>query len=321
MKAIYLQKKGGADALVAGEIPRPNPPPGEVLVKVHATAVMPTELGWMPTFNTPSGQPRPFPIVLSHEFSGEVESLGDGVADLKVGDEVYGLNDWFSNGAQAEYCVAPPKSLALKPKSLNHAEAAVVPISALTAWQALFEKGQLERKQRVLIHGGAGGVGTFAVQMARWRGAHVTATASAGNMDFVRALGADVVIDYHKTRFEDVVCDMNVILDGVGGETLERSWKVLEAGGKLISIVGETTQTPLSQRSRDTFMLVRSDGAQLSEIARMIDSGELRVFLEAVYPLEQAREAYARAQQGKMRGKIALGVLSDTMVSENPKNP
>lgn len=318
MKAVYLPNKAGADALVAGEIPRPNPPPGETLVKVHATAVMPTELSWMPTFNTPSGQPRPFPIVLSHEFSGVVEG---NVADFKAGDEVCGVNDWFTNGAQAEYCVVSPKALARKPKSLNHAEAAVVPISALTAWQALFEKGKLERKQRVLIHGAGGGVGTFAVQLARWRGAHVTATASAGNIDFVRALGADVVIDYHKTRFEDVVCDMDVILDGVGGETLERSWTVLEDGGRLITIVGETTRAPLSQRSRDAFMLVRVDGAQLSEIGRMIDAGELRVFLEAVYPLEDAKDAYARAQQGKMRGKIALSVLSDTVVSENPKNP
>jgi NADPH:quinone reductase-like Zn-dependent oxidoreductase len=214
-----------------------------------------------------------------------------------------------------------PKALAPKPKSLNHAEAAVVPISALTAWQALFEKGQLERKQRVLIHGGAGGVGTFAVQMARWRGAHVTATASSGNIDFVRALGADTVIDYHKTRFEDMVCDLDVIFDAVGGETLERSWKVLKGDGKLITIVGETTQAPLSQRSRDAFLLVRADGAQLAEIGRMIDAGELRVFVEAVYPLARAKDAYARAKEGKMRGKIALNVLPDTIVSENPKNP
>ncbi len=317
MKAVYLPKKAGADALVAGEIPRPNPPPGEALVKVHATAVMSTELDWMPTFNTPSGQPRPFPIVLSHEFSGVVEG---NVADFKAGDEVYGVNDWFANGAQAEYCVVSPKALAPKPKSLNHAEAAVVPISALTAWQALFEKGKLERKQRVLIHGAAGGVGTLAVQLARWRGAHVTATASAGNIDFVRALGADVVIDYHKTRFEDVVCDMDVILDVVGGETLERSWKILEDQGRLITIAS-ANRAALSQRSQDAFMLVRADGAQLSEIGRMIDAGELRVFLEAVYPLEDAKDAYARAQQGKMRGKIALSVLSDTIVSENPKNP
>jgi len=321
MKAVYLEKKGGADALVSGEIPRPTPRQDEVPVKIHATAVTPTELDWMPTFNTPSGQSRSFPIVLSHEFSGVLESLNGITNGLKVGDEVYGLNDWFTNGAQAEYCVVSPKAIAAKPKSLNHAEAAVVPISALTAWQALFEKCKLEQKQRVLIHGAAGGVGTFAVQLARWRGAHVTATASSGNIDFVRALGADVVIDYHKTRFEDVVCDMDVIFDAVGGETLKRSWKILKEGGKLVTIVGEPDNAAASQRARDAFLLVRADGAQLAEIGRMIDAGELRVFLEAVYPLEQAKDAYARAQRGKMRGKIALNILPDTLVSENPKNP
>jgi NADPH:quinone reductase-like Zn-dependent oxidoreductase len=321
MKAIYLERKAGAEALVAGDIPRPNPRSGEMLIRVHATAVMPTELNWKPTFNTSSGQPRSFPIVLSHEFSGMVESLGAEAAGFKVGDEVYGLNDWFTNGAQAEYCTVSPKSLAPKPKTLRHTEAAVVPISALTAWQGLFEKGQLERKQRVLIHGGSGAVGTFAVQLARWRGAHVTATASSANLDFVRSLGADVVIDYHATRFEDVMCDTDVIFDAVGGETLERSWKILKSTGKLISIVGETTDAALSQRSRDAFMLVRADGAQLAEIGGMIDAGELRVFVETVYPLAGAREAYARAERGRMRGKIALGISDDSAVSENPKNP
>ena len=321
MKAIYLEKKAGADALITGDIPRPNPRPGEILVKVHATAVMPTELNWMPTFNTLSGQPRPFPVVLSHEFSGVIESVSGDGAVFSVGDEVYGLNDWFTNGAQAEYCVVSPEALAPKPKKLSHAEAAVVPISALTAWQGLFEKGQLEKKQRVLIHGASGAVGTFAVQMARRRGAHVTATASSGNLDFVRALGADVVIDYHAARFEDVVCDMDVIFDGVGGETLERSWKILKSTGKLVSIVGETANAPLSQRSRDAFMLVRADGQQLADIARRIDAGELRVFVEATYPLAEARDAYARAERGKMRGKIALSILDDSIVSENPKNP
>lgn len=321
MKAIYLGKKAGADALVAGNVPRPNPGAGDVLIKVHATAVMPTELNWKPTFYTPSGPPRPFPVVLSHEFSGMVEALGTGVSGFAVGDEVYGLNDWFTNGAQAEYCVVSQQALARKPKTLRHTEAAVVPISALTAWQGIIEKGQLAKKQRVLIHGGAGAVGTFAVQLARWRGAHVTATASAGNLDFVRALGADAVIDYHATRFEDVVCDMDVVFDTVGGETLERSWKILEKTGKLFSIVGETTQAPLSQRSRDAFMLVRADGKQLAEIGALIDAGELRVFVEAVYPLENAKEAYARAERGKMRGKIALSIVDDSVVSENPKNP
>jgi NADPH:quinone reductase-like Zn-dependent oxidoreductase len=321
MNAIYLEKKGGAESLVSGEIPKPTPKAGEVLVKVYATAVMPTELHWISTFNQASGEPRPFPIVLSHEFSGVVESAGGAVNNVAPKEEVYGLNDWFTNGAQAEYCVVAATALARKPKSLNHNEAAVVPISALTAWQGLFEKGKLERNQRVLIHGGSGGVGTFAVQLARWRGAQVTATASAANAEFVRALGADKVIDYQTARFEDVICDVDVVFDGVGGETMARSWKVLKPSGRLVTIASATTKAVSDQRSRDAFMMIRPDGQQLAELGRMIDAGELRVSVEAVYPLARAREAYARAQEGKMRGKIALTVIDDRNVSENPKNP
>ena len=197
----------------------------------------------------------------------------------------------------------------------------MVPISALTAWQGLFERGKLERNQRVLIHGGSGAVGTFAVQLARWCGARVTATTSAANIEFVRALGADQVIDYKTTRFEDVICDMDVVFDTVGGETMARSWKVLEETGRLVTIVGDLIKTAPDKRSQDAFMLVRADGQQLAKLGGMIDAGELRVFLEAVYPLARASEAYARAQAGKMRGKIALSVVDDSNVSENPKNP
>ena len=309
MKAAYLKSNAGAGSLTLGDIPAPKPADGEVLVKVYSTAVMPTELQWQPTFNQPDGKARAFPIVLSHEFSGVIVSLGPNVTGLSVGDEVYGLNDWYTNGAQAEFCVVSAGAVAHKPKSLNFAEAAVVPISALTAWQALIERGQLERGQRVLIHGAAGGVGTFAVQLARWRGANVIATASADNVDFVRALGADQVIDYRKTRFEDVICDVDVVLDGVGGETLQRSWSILKPGGKLLTIVGGGESA--DQKTRDAFFIVRAYASQLSRLGGMIDAGQLRVFLEAVYPLDAARDAYARAQQGGMRGKIALTVFQD----------
>lgn len=318
MKAAYL--KSNAGSLTLGDIPAPKPAAGEVLVKVYSTAVMPTELHWQPTFSQPDGQARPFPIVLSHEFSGVIAALGANVSGLVVGDEVYGVNDWYTNGAQAEFCVVSAGAVAHKPKSLNFAEAAVVPISGLTAWQALFERSQVERGQRVLIHGGAGGVGTFAVQLARWRGAYVVATASADNIDFVHALGADQVIDYRKTRFEDVICDVDVVLDGVGGETLQRSWSVLKPGGKMITIVspGESAD----QRTRDAFFIVRADGSQLARLAGMIDAGQLRVFLEAVYPLAAASVAYAHAEQAGKRGKIALTVFEDpddrTNIADEP---
>jgi NADPH:quinone reductase-like Zn-dependent oxidoreductase len=308
MKAVYLEKKAGSEALVAGEILRPDPEAAQVLVKVHATAIMPTEVQWTPTFQTQLGSPRPFPIVLGHEFSGVVAGTGSNVNGFQVGEAVFGLNDWFINGAQAEFCIVDESGLARKPKSLNHTEAAVVPISALTAWQGLFEKGNLQRGQRVLIHGAAGSVGMFAVQLARWRGARVIATASAANLEFVRALGADQVIDYHKTRFEDVMCDVCVVFDPVGGETLERSWKVLEPDGKVVTVATSSGESD-DPRVRDAFMIVRADGTQLAQIARMIDSGELRVYLEQTFDLAQARQAYARAGQGGMRGKVALRVI------------
>jgi NADPH:quinone reductase-like Zn-dependent oxidoreductase len=307
MKAVYLDKQAGAESLVAGQIPRPNPAAGEVLVKVHATAVTPTELQLSPTFNKQSGEPRPFPIVLSHEFSGTVESVGPDVNNVETGAAVYGLNDWFANGAQAEYCVASAGALAPKPRSLDHVHTCVVPISALTAWQGLFTRGNLQRGQRVLIHGGAGAVGNFAVQLARWRGAYVTATASTANVGFVRSLGADQVIDYRTTKFEYVMCDVDVVFDTVGGETLERTWPLVKPGGKVVTIAAQSEGVS-EQRVRDAFMIVEANSSQLAEIAKLIDAGVLRVFVAETFALSQAVEAYARAERGNMRGKIALQV-------------
>ena len=309
MKAIRLHTRGGPEALVYDEAPQPHPQAGEVLVRVHAAAVTPTELLWEPTWKTRTGADRPFPIILGHEFSGVIAALGAGITEWAEGDPVYGLNDWFADGAQAEYCVAPAAPLAPKPRSLEHVQAAVVPISALTAWQALFEHARLRAGQRVLIHGAAGSVGSFAVQLARWRGVHVIGTASAQNLDFVRALGADEVLDYQVTQFEECVRDMDAVLDTVGGETLKRSWGVLKSSGTLVTIAtqSEGTQDPAV---RDAFFIVEANRAQLAEIARLIDDGQLQVFLQEVFPLAQARQAYERAQGRGNRGKVVLRVVS-----------
>lgn len=305
MKATRLHVRGGPEALVYEEAPQPHPKAGEVLVRVHAAAVTPTELMWVPTWKTRTGEDRPFPIILGHEFSGVIAAVGASVTDWAEGDPVYGLNDWFEDGAQAEYCVAPAAPLAPKPRSLDHVQAAVVPISALTAWQALFERASLRTGQRVLIHGAAGSVGSFAVQLARWRGVHVIGTASAHNLEFVRELGADEVIDYRATRFEDIVRDIDAVLDTVGGETLNRSWGVLKSGGKLVTIAAQSegTQDPAV---RDAFFIVEANRSQLGEIARLIDGGHVRPILEEVFPLAQARQAYERAQRGGNRGKVVF---------------
>ena len=308
MQAIYLEQRAGVEGLVAGEIPRPSPKEGEVLVKVRATSVTPSELEWFTTFNLPFGEPRPFPIVLSHEFSGVVSSVGTRVTGFSIGDEVFGLNDWFIDGAQAEYCVAKATALALKPKSLFHVQSAVVPISALTAWQGLFQRAKLEPGQRVLIHGAAGCVGSFAVQLARWRGARVIAPISSGNFEFVRLLGADELIDYRTTRFEDVIKNVDVVFDTVGDEILERSWPVLAPGGRLVT-VATGRNGAAERRVRDAFLRVQPDGSQLAEIGRMIDHGEIKAHVGPIFPLTAAKLAYARAKHGLRRGKVALRVI------------
>jgi len=315
MKAIYLEKKAGPEGLVAGEIPRPNPKDDEVLVKVHATSVSPAEFDWFTTFNLPFGEPRPFPIVLSHEFSGMVESIGAAVTGFYPDDEVFGLNDWFVNGAQAEYCVAKATALARKPKSLFHVQSAVVPIPALTAWQGLVQKAKLERGQRVLIHGAAGGVGSFAVQFAHWRGAHIITPISSGNFDFVRSLGADELIDYRTTRFEEIVKEVDVVFDTVGGETLERSWPLLAPGGRLVTVATQSNGA-VEPRVRDAFMRVLPEGAQLTWIGRLIEQGEIKAHVGPIFPLAAAKLAYARASHGLRRGKIALRVI-DRYASSN----
>jgi NADPH:quinone reductase-like Zn-dependent oxidoreductase len=239
MRAIRLHGGGGSESLICEDTPIPEPRDGQVLIRVHAAAVTPTEFAWYPTFHTPEGNARPFPIILGHEFSGVVAAMGGSNRDARVGDSVYGLNDWFMDGAQAEYCLVAAASVAPKPATVDHTLAAAVPISALTAWQALVDRAQLSEGQRILIHGGAGGVGSVAVQLARHKKAHVIVTASAANMDFMIGLGADEVIDYRTTPFETVVRDVDVVLDTVGGETRDRSWRVLRKGGQLVTIAAD----------------------------------------------------------------------------------
>jgi NADPH:quinone reductase-like Zn-dependent oxidoreductase len=309
MKAVGITAPGGLDKLAYEAVPRPKPGEDEVLVRVHAAAITPTELSWSETWKTRAGADRPFPIILGHELAGGVVALGPNVTDLALGQAVYGFNDWDRQGAQAEYCLARPAQLAPKPQSLDFVQAAEVPISALTAWQALFDHAHLAAGQRVLVHGATGGVGAFAVQLAHWAGAHVIATASTHNLDFARELGADEALDYTTTRFEVVVRDVDVVLDTVGGETQVRSWGVLKPGGMLVSVVAAPSHEQVAAHGmRAIFFIVEPDRQQLIEIGRLIDTEQLRPLVAAVYPLEQARAAYARAQGGRMRGKIVLQV-------------
>jgi NADPH:quinone reductase-like Zn-dependent oxidoreductase len=304
MRAIQLHQVGGTESLLYEDAPKPSPKDSQVLVQVYATAITPTEFAWYPTFHTPEGGTRPFPIILGHEFSGFVDAIGPACTGVQVGDPVYGLSDWFINGAQADYCLTIPANIAPKPTSLDHTQAAAVPISALTAWQALIDRAHLSEGQRVLVHGAAGGVGSFAVQLARHKGAHVIATASAANADFVTALGADEVIDYRTMPFETVVRDVDVVLDTVGGDTRDRSWGILRKGGQLVTIAADAER--LTQpRVRDSFFIVEPNRVQLIKISRLIDTGVIRPIMGAVFSMENFRQAY---DQKPVRGKHVLRI-------------
>ena len=238
-----------------------------------------------------------------------VEALGPGVVGFRMGDEVYSRPDLARDGAYADYIVIRASEAALKPRTLDHIHAAAMPLAALTAWQALFDAADLQEGQKVLIHGGAGGVGSFAVQLAKWKGAVVAATASAGNQEFLRDLGADQAVDYRGSPFEETVCGVDVVLDTIGGETQKRSWKSLRRGGIMVSTVNPPSdEDALLYGARKASVWVQSSARQLAELAALVDSGELRPFVETILPLAQARRAQEISQTGHARGKIVLRV-------------
>ncbi len=310
MKAIRIHGRGGPDHLVYEDAPQPHPGPGEVLVRVYATGVIANELKWSATYETKEGSKRVLPIP-GHDLSGVVKEMGPGVSTLTRGSEVYALMAFDRDGAEAEYTIALPSELAPKPRTLDYVQAAAVPLTALTAWQALFDHASLVAGQTVLIHGAAGGVGVFAVQLARWAGAHVIATASARNRDFLLELGANEIIDYTTTRFEDVVHDVEVVFDTVGGDTLQRSWQVVKKGGVLVSVVSPrpSFEEAKAYDVRPVWFVVEPNREHLIQIGALIDAGRIRPIIETVLPLSQARQAYEQGAKGHTRGKIVLLVM------------
>jgi NADPH:quinone reductase-like Zn-dependent oxidoreductase len=306
MRIVHLAGSAQPPLLLQGDSPRPRPGPTELLIQVRAAGVMLAELSWYPTSHRQTGDPRKG-AVPAHEFSGVVAAAGEDVGSLEIGHEVFGMNDWFSDGAMAEYCVAPLFGLAPKPRCLTHAEAASVPIGALTAWQGLFDHAKLQPGERVLIHGAAGGVGIFAVQLARRHGAQVIATASAQNRDLVSSLGADQVIDYRDSRFEECVKDLDVVFDTVGGDTLERSWGVLKSGGRMVTVASTAAGSSVP-RVKQAFFIVEPNQKQLFEVAALLESGQLRTVVDAVVPLSQAPELYAGRLQRRGPGKLVVAV-------------
>ena len=308
MKAIHTYARGGPERLICEDAPMPTLNSRDALVRVHATGITPAELTWDETYQNADGSDR-LPSIPGHELAGVITALAPDVTGVQVGDAVYGLCDFARDGAAAEYIAVRATNLAPKPRTLGYEQTAAVPLSALTAWQALFRHGGLSENMRVLIHGAAGGVGTFAVQFARWRGAQIAVTASLRDAEFLRGLGADQVIDYTANRFDEKLHSIDLVLDTVGGETQERSWKVLRPGGVLIALTAPVPAAKAEQfGARGVFFIVEPSRDDLLEITRLIDSGKLKPIVAEVFPLARAREAFERGVHGHTRGKIVLKV-------------
>ncbi|CAM3948192.1 NADP-dependent oxidoreductase [Kibdelosporangium persicum] len=314
MRAISQTEFGGTEVLHEIDVPRPEPLPTEVLVRVVSAGVNPVDAKTRAGGGMADVLGKP-PFVLGWDVSGVVEEAGFGVHTLKPGDEVYGM-PWFPRqaGGFSEYVTAPSRHFARKPSTVDHDAAAAVPLAALTAWQALHDAVHIKSGQRVLIHAAAGGVGHFAVQFAKAAGAHVTGTASAAKHDWLRGIGADEVIDYRTTRFEDATADQDVVLDLIGGDNAVRSVRVTKPGGIVVAIPGGVSADLADAAERRGVsaipFLVEPDGHALTEIAALIDAGRVHVEVEQVYPFTRIAAAHERQESGRAQGKLVVRVAS-----------
>lgn len=330
MKTLVFNKYGGQDQLAFADLPRPAPKPDEILVQVRAAGLNPVDN------KIRSGKLRPLlrlqlPATLGSDLAGVVVAAGDRVTRFKPGDAVFATIDELHMGALAEFAVVAETAAALKPAHLDFVQAASVPMVALTAWQALTERVRLAPGQKVFIPAGAGGIGTCAIQLAKLLGATVATTTSAGNVDLVRSLGADEVIDYHKQNFADVLRDYDVVLDTLGGDSLARSFRILRRGGIVVSIVGPpdaafgrergmhalmvfalwllsyTTHRRAKTRGIEySFLLMNPDGSQLAELGNLLEARSIRPVIDKVFPFDQAKEALAYLETGRAKGKVVV---------------
>jgi NADPH:quinone reductase-like Zn-dependent oxidoreductase len=309
MKAVVAHEYGPPEVLKFEDVPRPEPKDDEALVRVIASAVNPSDPLTLSGKYAREWGTR-LPLIPGYDIAGIVEKTGAQVTMLKKGDAVYGYPTF--GGGWAEYVTVREWEVAAKPKSLTFAEAAAVPMCALTAWQALVSVAHLQPGQTVLIHGGSGGVGSFAIQIAKARGARVIATASTANQDLLKQLGADVAIDYSRTKFEDVVKDVDAVLDPIGRETLARSYGVVKKGGIVLDLVGRPDPTELDKHGiRGAAIWVRPDAKDLSEIAHLIDASKIKPIVTQVLPLSEAIAAQRQAETHHTRGKVVLRIADE----------
>jgi len=310
MKAVRIHAYGGPEVLHYEDTPIPQLQPDDLLIRVRATAVNPVD--WKIREGFLQGVLNHcLPLTLGWDVSGEVAAVGPEVIRFQIGDAVYTRPNIERDGGYADYIAVKASEAALKPVKLDHDHAAAVPLAALTAWQALVDAAQLRSGQTVLIHAAAGGVGSFAVQLAKARGAKVIATASAVNVGLVMELGADQFVDYTRSRFEEVAKEVDVVFDTIGGETQTRSWSVLKPGGMLVSVVSPPPEaTAAAYGVRSAFVFVQPSSSQLDAITQLIDEGRIKPILHTIMPLYEARQAQVISQGGHVRGKIVLHVAS-----------
>lgn len=306
MKAIRIHEFGGPEVLKYEDVPKPQPGPGEIRIRVIAAGVNPMD--WKAR---QGGMKLPLPMILGLDVAGVVDAAGPGVGAFRSGDRVFAKVS-LGQGGYAEYTVTNVSQAALMPKGIGFVEAAAIPTAGLTAWQSLFDIAGLDNGQSVLIHGAAGGVGSFAVQFAKWKGAHVIGTASAGNAQFLKSIGADEVIDYKTQRLEDVVHNVDVVLDTIGGDTFERSWGVLKPGGFLVTTVANVPEGAAEAHGvRAKRIASQADGRELAEIAAIIDERSIKPVVTTVLPLAEAQKAQEMSESRHTRGKIVLRVAED----------
>lgn len=308
MKAIRIHEFGGPEVLKYEDIPEPEPGPDEIRIKIFAAGVNPIDWkirrGYIGSL--------PLPSTMGLDVAGTVDMVGQDETSFQPGDEVF-AKVAIGKGGYAEYTVAGLTEMALKPKSIGFVESAAIPTAGLAAWQSIFNLAGLGKEQSVLIHGAAGGVGTFAVQFAKWKGAYVIGTASAKNAEFLKSIGADEVIDYKNQRFEDLVGNLDVVLDTVGGDTFDRSWEVLKPGGFLVTTVANIPEGEPEKRGvRAKRVATQSDGKELAQIAAITDELKIKPVVTTVLPLEDARKAHEMSETLHTRGKIVLRIREDS---------
>ncbi len=306
-KVVRIHAYGNRDVLAYEDAPIPSIGVDEVLVKIHATSINPVDWkvreGYLQGFLA-----HKLPLVLGWDFAGEITALGAEVSGWKIGEAVYSRPDISRDGTYAEYIAVRVSEIARKPETISWQQAAAVPLTALTAWQSLYEMANVQAGERVLIHAGAGGVGTFAIQLAKLRGAYVYTTVSARNVELLKSLGADEVIDYTQQDFSQLR-DLDVVFDTLGGDVLAKSWQTIKRGGRLVSIVSTPDAATAEQHGvKPFFCFVQPSALQLTELARLIDAGKIQIVIDSVFALKDITQTHEKSESGRARGKIVVQV-------------